>query len=98
VRTLQPGAGVVNEQITPLAPGSQEPAAIILLSDDLPMGDDTLDAAKMAADRGKRIHGVGLGTPDGHAATGKGMAVYLQLDEPTLRHGGAAPSIPPSRP
>ena len=39
----------------------------------------------MAADRGVRIHVVGLGTPDGHRAEGQGMAIYLQLDEPTLR-------------
>jgi len=48
-------------------------------------GTDTLEAAKMAADRGIRIYAVGLGTPDGHAAAGEGMAIYLQLDEPTLR-------------
>jgi Ca-activated chloride channel family protein len=28
---------------------------------------------------------VGLGTPDGHLAEGEGMAIYLQLDEATLR-------------
>jgi Ca-activated chloride channel homolog len=39
----------------------------------------------MAAERGVRIHVVGLGTPDGHLAEGYGMAMYLQLDEPTLR-------------
>jgi Ca-activated chloride channel family protein len=39
----------------------------------------------MAADRGVRIHVVGLGTPDGHLAAGEGMSIYLQLDEPTLR-------------
>ena len=39
----------------------------------------------MAADRGVRIHVVGLGTADGHLAEGEGMAIYLQLDEPTLR-------------
>ena len=49
-------------------------------------GVDTLEAAKMAADRGVRIYVVGLGTPDGHTAMGEGMAMYLQLDEPTLRH------------
>jgi Ca-activated chloride channel family protein len=32
-----------------------------------------------------RVHVVGLGTPDGHLAEGEGMAIYLQLDEPTLR-------------
>ncbi len=70
----------------PVEPGSYEAAAIILLSDGRrTTGVDTLEAAKMAADRGVRIHVVGLGTPDGHAAMGEGMAIYLQLDEPTLR-------------
>ena len=32
-----------------------------------------------------RIYVVGLGTPDGHAAVDEGMAIYLKLDEPTLR-------------
>jgi len=73
-------------QITPAAPGSYDPAAIILLSDGRrTMGVDTLQAARMAADRGVRIYVVGLGTPDGHASMGEGMAIYLQLDEPTLR-------------
>jgi Ca-activated chloride channel family protein len=74
------------KQITPVAPGSYTSAAIILLSDGRrTTGVDTLLAAQMAADRGVRIHVVGLGTPDGHAAIGEGMAMYLQLDEPTLR-------------
>jgi Ca-activated chloride channel homolog len=76
------------KEITPVPPGSYDAAAIILLSDGRrTTGVDTLEAAKMAADRGLRIHVVGLGTPDGHlAAGGEGMAIYLQLDEPTLRH------------
>lgn len=70
----------------PVAPGSYGSAAIILLSDGRrTTGVDTLQAAKMAADRGVRIHVIGLGTPDGHTAMGEGMAIYLQLDEPTLR-------------
>jgi Ca-activated chloride channel family protein len=74
------------KQIEPVAPGSYDAAAIILLSDGRrTTGVDTLQAAQMAADRGVRIHVVGLGTPDGHAAAGEGMAFYLQLDEPTLR-------------
>jgi Ca-activated chloride channel homolog len=74
------------KQITPVAPGSYDSAAIILLSDGRrTTGVDTLEAAKMAADRGVRIYVVGLGTPDGHAAAGEGAAIYLQLDEPTLR-------------
>lgn len=72
------------QQITPVAPGSYDSAVIILLSDGRrTTGVDTLEAAKLAADRGVRIHVVGLGTVDGHASAGEGMAIYLQLDEPT---------------
>jgi Ca-activated chloride channel family protein len=65
-----------------VAPGSYNSAAIILLSDGRrTTGVDTLEAAKMAADRGVRIYVVGLGTAGG----AEGMPIYLQLDEPTLR-------------
>ena len=75
------------KEITPVPPGSYESAAIILLSDGRrTTGVDTLEAAKMAADRGVRIDVVGLGTADGHTAMGEGMAMYLQLDEPMLRN------------
>jgi Ca-activated chloride channel family protein len=74
------------KEIVPVTPGSYDPAAIILLSDGRrTMGVDTLQAAKMAADRGVRVYVIGLGTPDGHASMGEGMAIYLQLDEPALR-------------
>jgi len=72
--------------ITPVEPGSHGAATIILLSDGRrTTGVDTIQAAKMAAERGVRVHVVGLGTPDGHMAAGEGMAFYLQLDEATLR-------------
>jgi len=72
--------------ITPAAPGSYSSAAILLLSDGRrTTGIDTLEAAKMAADRGVRIHVVGLGTVDGVAGDPGGLAIYMQLDEPTLR-------------
>jgi Ca-activated chloride channel family protein len=74
------------KQFAPVPPGSYDSAAIILLSDGRrTTGVDTLQAAKMAAERGVRIYVIGLGTADGHAAAGEGMAIYLQLDEPTLR-------------
>jgi Ca-activated chloride channel family protein len=74
------------KQITPVAPGSYGSAAIVLLSDGRrTTGIDTLEAAKMAADRGVRIYVVGLGTVDGGVASPEGMAIYMQLDEPTLR-------------
>ena len=72
--------------ITPVAPGSYSSAAILLLSDGRrTTGIDTLEAAKMAADRGVRIYVVGLGVQDGEVPGGEGMAIYLKLDEPTLR-------------
>jgi Ca-activated chloride channel family protein len=89
----KPGARSLDEkpkappkEITPVAPGSYDSAAIILLSDGRrTTGVDTLAAAKMAADRGVRIYVVGLGTTSGETATAEGMPIYLQLDEPTLR-------------
>ncbi|MGC1175500.1 VWA domain-containing protein [Polaromonas sp.] len=72
-------------QITPVAPGSYDAAAIILLSDGRrTTGVDTLEAAKMAADRGVRIYVIGLGV-GGNGAMTEDMPIYLQLDEPTLR-------------
>jgi Ca-activated chloride channel homolog len=85
-RSLDEGQMTPPKQIEPVAPGTYEAAAVILLSDGRrTTGVDTLQAAKMAADRGVRIYVVGLGTPDGHAAQGEGMAMFLQLDEVTLR-------------
>lgn len=74
------------KQIAPVAPGSYDAAAIILLSDGRrTTGVDTLEAAKMAADRGVRIYVIGLGSVGGPGAMPEGMPIYLQLDEPTLR-------------
>jgi Ca-activated chloride channel family protein len=85
-RSLDDKAKPPPRQITPVAPGSYDAAAIILLSDGRrTSGIDTLVAAKMAADRGVRVHVIGLGTVEGDAATPEGMAIYMQLDEPTLR-------------
>jgi Ca-activated chloride channel family protein len=85
-RSLDDKAKPPPAQITPVAPGSYDSAAIILLSDGRrTTGVDTLMAAKMAADRGVRIYVVGLGTVDGDASTPDGMAIYMKLDEPTLR-------------
>jgi Ca-activated chloride channel family protein len=84
-RSLDDQAKPPPKQITPVAPGSYNAAAIILLSDGRrTTGIDTLEAAKMAADRGVRIYVVGLGTVDGAASLGE-MSIYMQLDEPTLR-------------
>ncbi|MET0541880.1 MAG: VWA domain-containing protein, partial [Variovorax sp.] len=47
----------------PVAPGSYNNAAIILLTDgQRTTGVDTMDAAKLAADKGVRVYTVGIGT------------------------------------
>ena len=72
--------------VAPVLPGSYGSAAIVLLSDGRrTTGVDTLEAAKMAADRGVRVYVIGLGTVDGAAGTPEGLSIYMQLDEPTLR-------------
>jgi len=89
-RSLDDKAKPPPRQVKPVPPGSYDAGAIILLTDGRrTTGVDTVEAAKMAADRGVRVHVVGLGTPDGHAGWGDGMAIYLQLDETTLRQVAA---------
>ena len=75
------------KEFTPVAPGSYESAAIILLTDGRrTTGIDTEVAAKMAADRGVRVYAVGLGTVDGAVpAYDSWTAIYMKLDEPSLR-------------
>jgi Ca-activated chloride channel family protein len=85
-RSLDEQAKAAPKQVAPVPPGSYESAAIVLLSDGRrTTGVDTLEAAKMAADRGVRIYVVGLGTVNGLASGSEGLPIYMQLDEPTLR-------------
>jgi Ca-activated chloride channel homolog len=85
-RSLDDRARPTTKPITPVAPGSYASAAIILLTDGRrTTGVDTLQAAKLAADRGVRIDVIGLGTVRGEGWTPEGMPMYLQLDEPMLR-------------
>lgn len=66
-------------------PGSNQSAAIILLSDGRrTMGPDPLVAAKMAADRGVRVFTVGFGTHNGETGFGS-WSIYMRLDEETLK-------------
>ena len=85
-RSLDDKAKRPPRDFKPVPPGSYDSAAIILLSDGRrTTGIDTLVAAKMAADRGVRVYVIGLGTVGGDVAAPDGMAIYMQLDEPTLR-------------
>jgi Ca-activated chloride channel family protein len=70
----------------PVAPGSFESAAIVLLTDGRrTTGVDTQEAAKMAADHGVRVYSVGLGTINGEVPGFEGWSMYLRLDEPSLK-------------
>jgi Ca-activated chloride channel family protein len=70
----------------PVPAGSYPSAAIILLTDgQRTTGPDSLEAAKMAADRGVRIYTVGIGTKEGETIGFEGWSMRVRLDEDTLK-------------
>lgn len=70
----------------PVPPGSYGAGAIILLTDgQRTTGPDSIEAAKMAADRGVRIYTVGLGTVNGEVIGFEGWSFRVRLDEDTLK-------------
>jgi Ca-activated chloride channel family protein len=70
----------------PVPPGSYGSAAIILLTDgQRTTGPDSLEAARMAADRGVRIFTVGIGTRSGDTIGFEGWSMRVRLDEETLK-------------
>jgi Ca-activated chloride channel family protein len=70
----------------PVEPGSYASAAIILLTDgQRTTGPDTLEMAKLAADRGVRIYTVGMGTKEGEIIGFEGWSMRVRLDEETLK-------------
>ena len=72
--------------LKPVPPGSYASAVIILLTDgQRTTGPDTIQAARMAADRGVRIYTVGVGTPDGKIIGFEGWSMRVRLDEETLK-------------
>jgi Ca-activated chloride channel family protein len=74
------------KEFTPVAPGSYGSAAIILLTDgQRTTGVDSLEAAKIAADRGVRIYTVGVGTVNGETIGFEGWSMRVRLDEETLK-------------
>ncbi|MGH7855362.1 MAG: VWA domain-containing protein, partial [Candidatus Binatia bacterium] len=74
------------KEFKPVAPGSYTSAAIILLTDgQRTTGPDTIEAARMAADRGVRIFTVGFGTKSGETIGFEGWSMRVRLDEETLK-------------
>ena len=76
----------VKKEFVPVAPGSYTSAAIILLTDgQRTTGVDSLDAARIAADRGVRVYTVGVGTVEGETIGFEGWSMRVKLDEETLK-------------
>jgi len=70
----------------PVPPGSYGSAVIILLTDgQRTTGPDSVQAARLAADRGVRIFTVGVGTIEGKVVGFDGWSMHVRLDEDTLR-------------
>jgi Ca-activated chloride channel family protein len=83
---LDPGRTPEKKEFTPVPPGSYPSAAIILLTDgQRTTGPDSLEAARMAADRGVRVFTVGVGTPNGAVIGFEGWSFHARLDEETLK-------------
>ena len=71
---------------TPLPEGIYTPAVIVLITDgENNISPDPLDAAQTAADRGVRIHAIGVGSPAGTTLHVNGFTVHTQLDEALLQ-------------
>ena len=74
------------KQLAPVPPGSNQSAAIILLTDGRrTTGPDPLDAARMAAERGVRVYTVGFGTKEGSSVNIDGWSIYMRFDEAALQ-------------
>lgn len=75
------------KEFVPVAPGSFESAAIVLLTDGRrTTGIDTQEAAQMAAGHGVRVYAVGMGTVNGEVPGFDGWSsIYMKLDEPSLK-------------
>jgi len=88
-RPMPPGFGDKKQDkppLKPVEPGSYASAAIILLTDgQRTTGPDTLEMAKLAADRGVRIYTVGMGTKEGEIIGFEGWSMRVRLDEETLK-------------
>lgn len=65
---------------------ADDSAVIVLITDgENNMNPDPLEAAQFAADRGVRIHTIGVGSSAGTKLEVNGFTVFTQLDEATLQ-------------
>jgi Ca-activated chloride channel family protein len=83
---LDRGRKAEKKEFKPVPPGTYPSGAIILLTDgQRTAGPDSMEAAKMAADRGVRVFTVGFGTPAGEVLGFEGWSFRARLDEETLK-------------
>ena len=83
---VDPGRKDAKKEFKPVPPGSHAGAAIILLTDgQRTAGPDSIEAAKLAADRGVRVFTVGFGTVNGEVLGFEGWSFRARLDEETLK-------------
>ena len=83
--------GPERKDFKPVPPGSYTAGAIVLLSDGRrTMGPDPLIAAKMAAERGVRVHTVGFGSKEGGPVDFDDVVIYMRFDEEALKAIAAA--------
>jgi Ca-activated chloride channel family protein len=70
----------------PVPPGSRASTAIVLLTDgENTVSPDPAEAAIEAANRGVRVHTIGVGSPEGALLKVEGFTVQTRLDEATLQ-------------
>ena len=80
------GAGSSRADQASGPPGSYRSGAIVLLSDGRrTTGSDPIEAARLAARLGVRVHTVAFGTPEGFIPGFEGLSFYARVDEETLR-------------
>lgn len=90
-RLGQAKEGREKNDFRPVPPGSNTTAAIILLTDgQQTTGVDTMEAARLAAERGVRVYTVGIGTVDGKLIDFEGWSMRVRLDEETLKEVAGA--------
>jgi len=71
---------------TPVPKGTYTSAVIVLLTDgENTTSPDPLQAAQTAADRGVRVHTVGIGSPEGSILKIEGYSIRSRLDEDMLK-------------
>jgi Ca-activated chloride channel family protein len=85
-KPLDAGREPERKEFRPVPPGSYTAGAIVLLSDGRrTTGPDPLVAAKMAAERGVRVHTIGFGSKEGGPVEFDDMVIYMRFDEEALK-------------